>query len=180
MILYHGTTLSISEKIDESKALKINSESLYKDPSIQTTPGYIYLSINPALAFYYGNKHSAHYTDPTEEDSFVVYEIELEKEELLVDTDELKYVHEKTKEEINNYNLDKCLKEAYTCKIGRNLEFKKHVKRKLIVPSSTSPENFNESPEFKMKDLKEITESRKDGLKEAIIEKIKNLKWEEL
>ena len=49
MILYHGITISISEKIDEG----------------QITPGYVYLPINPALWLYYGSKHSVNKKNPS-------------------------------------------------------------------------------------------------------------------
>ena len=78
MKLYHGTTFSASEIIEKEKKLSCNAPRYYSDKHMYPSQeGYLYLTNNPGLAFYYGNKHSV-FSEPMEL-CYTVYEIELEK-----------------------------------------------------------------------------------------------------
>ena len=185
MKLYHGTSLSRSKKIEEDKKIIKNADLIYdnkNDKEIKmseemkriseitsTTPGFIYLTNNPAFAFFCGNRNSI----MEDEDYFVVYEVEIDENVILPDIDEMKvkYYHQKNFKVPDNITAAETLKECESCRVDFDLPFEKFVKRKIKVCSTANISN----EEFKI--TKNILQNRNKIETKKIIEE---LEWEEV
>ena len=129
------------------------------------------MAINPAIAFYYGNKHSVHYSKP-EEKYYVVYEIEIEKDKLSKDEDELYYVAGISKDRIKKMNLAEAIEKVGTCRVNFNLDFKKYVRKKIKLPTTN---NFEEDNEKGYELTNEMIKLKNKKTQEVLSEYLKEL-----
>lgn len=140
MKLYHGTTFSSSKIIEKDKKLSCSAPRFYSDDHMfPSQKGYIYLTNNPGLAFYYGNKHSV-FSKP-QESLYTVYVIEIKENLLQIDSDELKYVFRLNSQEIKNISFHDSLIKTQTCRVNFDLLFGEHVKKKITLPTSMNFED---------------------------------------
>ncbi|WP_313893843.1 hypothetical protein [Psychrobacillus sp.] len=90
--MYHGTSKKRGDQILNDGMLKATSiKRVYDDDHpLPSTDGYIYLTNDIALAVYYANKTS-YFSD--EDEQLMIFKIEMEKESLKADIDEINMTH---------------------------------------------------------------------------------------
>ena len=123
MKLYHGTPASNLNSI-LSNGLKLNQKSEFSEDS-KTEQGYIYLTDNIAVAAYYGNMQAILNEEPCQE--YIIFEVEIEENELLIDYDEIKYIFDEYGIRLNISNVEECLDLIHCCRISRSI--KKEIKQ---------------------------------------------------
>ena len=123
MKLYHGTPASNLNSI-LSNGLKLNQKSEFSEDS-KTEQGYIYLTDNIAFAAYYGNMQATLNQEPCQE--YIIFEVEIEENELLIDYDEIKHILEDCGISHNISNVEECLDLIHSCRISRSI--KKEIKQ---------------------------------------------------
>ena len=133
MKLYHGTPASNLDSI-LSDGLKLNQNSEFSEDS-KTEQGYIYLTDNIAVAAYYGNIQTASNNNSCQD--YIIFEVEIDENELLIDYDEIKYTLEEYGISQNISNVEECLDLTHCCRISRPI--KKEIKRYTRKP----PENIH-------------------------------------
>ena len=133
MKLYHGTPASNLNSI-LSNGLKLNQKSEFSEDS-KTEQGYIYLTDNIAVAAYYGNMQAILNEEPCLE--YIIFEIEIEENELLIDYDEIKYTLEDCGISQNISNVEECLDLIHCCRIS------KPIKKEITQYTRKPPENIH-------------------------------------
>lgn len=110
MILYHATPLLKGKKILKDKRIKKNIERYHQESKIVqgTTNGYVYLTQNMCLAYYYA---AIQFDYLQGNNSYIcIFKIEVDENDLEPDYDELKIVTGLDDSKMYSYqeSLDKC------------------------------------------------------------------------
>ncbi|EKN5072673.1 TPA: hypothetical protein ACMX4R_002357 [Yersinia enterocolitica] len=131
MKLYHGTSHSASLLIESSGYIACNIARTYGyNSTLPTTDGFVYLTNHPGYAAYMANKVAYEKND----DFFVVYEINIEKEHLVADVDELIYVCGLSEEKAMSLSLQESLELSGCCRTPNNLHVGKSVSKQVTLP----------------------------------------------
>ncbi|WP_431021814.1 Acyl-CoA synthetase [Erwinia rhapontici] len=134
MKLFHGTTFSASLKIEDEKIIahKINRPH-YKGDGFETTDGYVYLTNNVGYAAYLAQRLAQNI-----DDLCVVYEIDIDENELKTDIDQLKIIGRMPEGEARAFSVQSSLSSVQSCRISRSLIIGADVIRKLTLPSASN------------------------------------------
>lgn len=149
IILYHGTNESRAKKILDDGCIKANVDRIYSEeeflPQMVTTDGFIYLTDLIPLAITYGNKASIieHSLTPG---YLYLFEIALDKKELLADIDEIKQealwnkeLNSLAEEELTwEYSLDL----VHSVTVNHDISLRTACTRYAVLPNN----NFIDEP----------------------------------
>ncbi|MCM6832762.1 hypothetical protein NE282_02355 [Leuconostoc mesenteroides] len=136
MKLYHGTTCTNGESILKEKSININCIGEYDKDSYneetKTTKGFIYLSTEPYLAYYYAQKHSVF----SNETKCYVFQVEVDEKDLFVDSDEARLIAKISPEEIKKMSVSESLSRYNynTVRTNKKLKINADVKAFALAP----------------------------------------------
>lgn len=138
LTLYHGTTLSRAKEITRTGKILAQAGSLMNVcDALKTTPGYVYLTVNPAMAIHYGNMLAIQH----QENAFSIYRINLNTAELETDYDE---VMNKWRLRPGSFNIENItelsnsLPITQSCRIPRDLHLGTEITHALRMPTNKS------------------------------------------
>ncbi|MER2174930.1 MAG: hypothetical protein ABS911_09645 [Carnobacterium sp.] len=125
MKLYHGTSKERGLKILNDKAIKCdNINRVYnKEGLVPTEDGFVYLTNNKVLALYYANKTAVFEND----EKLMLFCVDINKEILLPDFDEIKYTIKTTKE-ISSHTLDESLEFTQSARVNFDINVDENFK----------------------------------------------------
>lgn len=161
MILFHGTSKSKGEKILKDGYFSITAEGNYQNKfcavegkihSIETEPGYIYLTNYFSRAYVYAR--SGIVNNYSDDKDIYIFKLDIDERELLPDYDELKIVYPKREEKLRNYNALELLNKIFTTRVAKNLYLKNTKAEVLSIPCDYT--NFENSEFFDTNIFKKI------------------------
>lgn len=134
MKLFHGTTYSASVKIENEKSIAHKIQRpYYKGEGLETTDGYVYLTNNVGYAAYIAQR-LAYEID----ELCVVYEVDINEDEIETDVDQLKIIGRITEDDARVLSVESSLQMVQSCCVPRSLVIGSDVVRKLILPSASN------------------------------------------
>lgn len=135
LTLYHGTPGSRARDIISTGRISCRATSMMKVyDELKTTPGFVYLTINPSVAVYYGNMLAVVHR----EEVFSIYQLTIATSDLETDYDEL--CMRFSFQQGQTCSLAESLNTTQCCRISRDLLLGREVTHQVEFASNISRE----------------------------------------
>lgn len=149
MKLYHGTSYKNGMQILSDGCIKSKVERHFDTLIFNTTQGYVYLSSSICVATAFGNILAY----KQNQNKLVVFEVDIPKDKLLPDYDELKIQAIKNNCKFENITADLSLKETQCAAIDHDVDFSIYKSKYTIIPSTLYGEDISMSQAIKTKSI---------------------------
>ena len=140
--LFHATTMSRGLQIIKDGKIRTDAPSVICW-SLETTPGWIYLSDQLDNAVYWGNKIACLSKD---ELFFYIFRVQVQEENCYPDTDDLQYVSWLSPEEAENTDLYTCL--SHSCRTDKELYTGCEISDYAVLPATTLYTDNSGHPQY--------------------------------
>lgn len=163
LTLYHGTVFSRAQEINRSGEISNSAVSMMNvADALKTTVGFVYLTINPGKAVYYGNGLALE----NDEDQFCIYRCVLDISELSADIDELNIKYGIPRDQ--RISTEESLLQVLTCRINRSLKFGTDITDYIFLPSRLR---------IRVPSVTDLIHMRDAGHTQCAIDRISELPW---
>mgnify|MGYP006957076564 FL=1 len=142
--LFHATTMSRGLQIIKDGKIRTNAPSVICW-SLETTPGWIYLSDQLDNAVHWGNKIACLSKD---ELFFYIIRVQVQEENCYPDTDDLQYVSWLSPEEAENTDLYTCLSLCHSCRTDKELYTGCEISDYAVLPATTLYTDNSGHPQY--------------------------------